>query len=383
MAFPGGGAVWFSAGGGCNYQEHGIVLTSSIVFKFYRKRVPPALYTKQPTDTSNDRCWGGSSTITPKRKERENTRETNTDNGGSIKTKKKPRCRYTHWRSPTKLRATKAPVPINTSKKGRDDDDAAAKGFPRGMGTILGKRKGDGDDIDEIPSKKPKCPPPPPRNRASPSSLLLACKDMPQDRQDAIDEMDFTSLQNIKCVHLSNGLNVWLAGLDDLESREVVVPGRGRLPVKEEYVHRVMGVPRGGKDIPYNIPTKADIKLGLDMFGEFGYTHKMTELLDLITSSDNSDTNFKRMWLMLAGNTIIAPTTSKKVNPRWYVVLRNIDDVKNLNWSKFIADEPHKAVSKGKPTKGCILFYNLLYIHAIDLSGLGIVLPVGPFPINV
>ncbi|XP_044360505.1 uncharacterized protein [Triticum aestivum] len=227
------------------------------------------------------------------------------------------------------------------------------------QGTILGKRKGDGDDIDEIPSKKPKCPPPPPRNRASPSSLLLACKDMPQDRQDAIDEMDFTSLQNIKCGHLSNGLNVWLAGLDDLESREVVVPGRGRLPVKEEYVHRVMGVPRGGKDIPYNIPTKADIKLGLDMFGEFGYTHKMTELLDLITSSDNSDTNFKRMWLMLAGNTVIAPTTSKKVNPRWYVVLRNIDDVKNLNWSKFIADEPHKAVSKGKPTKGCILFYNV------------------------
>ena len=27
--------------------------------------------------------------------------------------------------------------------------------------------------------------------------------------------------------------------------------------------------------------------------------------------------------------------------------------------------------------------YQLLYIHAIDLSGLGIVLPDGPFPINV
>ena len=44
---------------------------------------------------------------------------------------KKPRGRCTHQRSPTKLRASEAPVPIRTSKKGRDDDNAAAKGFPR------------------------------------------------------------------------------------------------------------------------------------------------------------------------------------------------------------------------------------------------------------
>ena len=30
---------------------------------------------------------------------------------------------------PTKLRASKAPLPINTSKKEHDDDDVAAKGF--------------------------------------------------------------------------------------------------------------------------------------------------------------------------------------------------------------------------------------------------------------
>nr|XP_045089486.1 proline-rich protein 36-like [Aegilops tauschii subsp. strangulata] len=60
-----------------------------------------------------------------------------------------------------------------------------------------------------------------------------------------------------------------------------------------------------------------------------------------------------------------------------------IDGIKNLNWYKFIVDELHKALLKRKPTRGCLLFYNLLYIHAIDLSGHGIVLPDGPFPINV
>ena len=63
------------------------------------------------------------------------------------------------------------------------------------MDTMSRKRKGDGDGIDEVPSKKMKRPPS--RNRASPSSLLLACKDMNDDMKVSIDEMDFTSLQNI------------------------------------------------------------------------------------------------------------------------------------------------------------------------------------------
>ena len=102
------------------------------------------------------------------------------------------------------------------------------------------KRKGDGDGIDDVPSKKAKRPPP--RNRASPSLLLLACKDMNDYRKAGIDEMDFTSLRNILCDHLFNNLSVWLADLYDPDSHEVAVPGQGRLPVNEEYVHRVMGV---------------------------------------------------------------------------------------------------------------------------------------------
>ena len=133
--------------------------------------------------------------------------------------------------------------------------------------------------------------------------------------------MDFTSLRNIQCNHLFNNLSVWLADLYNPDSRGVVVPGRGRLPVNEEYVHRVMGVPRGGKDVPYNLPTEADIELGLELFGELGYAPKMTDLVDLIKGFENSDDTFKRMWLLLAGNTVIAPTTSNKVSPRWYAVL--------------------------------------------------------------
>ena len=38
---------------------------------------------------------------------------------------------------------------------------------------------------------------------------------------------------------------------------------------------------------------------------------------------------------------------------------RDMNGIKNLNWSKFIADELHKVVLKRKPTRGCLLFYNV------------------------
>ncbi|KAE8796793.1 hypothetical protein D1007_28089 [Hordeum vulgare] len=172
------------------------------------------------------------------------------------------------------------------------------------------------------------------KKRASPNSLLTVCKDLSGGRKNAIDGMDFKSLREIKCDHLFSYLSEWLVGLYDLESSEAVVPGRGRIPVNEESVHSVMGVPRGGEDIPYNLPTQADIELGIEIFGELEHTPKMTDVFDLITSPINYNEKFKQMWLMLSGNNVIAPTTSNKNNPRWYGVLQNIDRVKHLNRSK-------------------------------------------------
>ena len=68
--------------------------------------------------------------------------------------------------------------------------------------------------------------------------------------------MDLKSLREIKCDHLFSFLSEWLAGLYEPDSREVVVPGRGRIPVNEESVHRVMGVPRGGNDLLTVFPQK-------------------------------------------------------------------------------------------------------------------------------
>ena len=108
--------------------------------KLTKKGFPPLCIPKQPTETSKDRCWGGSSTGTPKRNERETTREKNADNGGSTETKKlHDHC--AHRRSPTKLQGSEVPVPISTSKKDRDELTKTTL-LPRvSPGTRRGERK--------------------------------------------------------------------------------------------------------------------------------------------------------------------------------------------------------------------------------------------------
>lgn len=102
-----------------------------LVYSLLETGFCPALYYKATTsDTTNDRCWDRNSTGKPKRNNKERVKETNADNDGSPETEK-PRDCCAHRRTPTKLLDSETLVPINTSKKGHDNDDAAAKEFPR------------------------------------------------------------------------------------------------------------------------------------------------------------------------------------------------------------------------------------------------------------
>ena len=114
------------------------VLLSSCCVCCNEKGFPPALYSKATNRTSKDRCWGGSSTITPKRNERETTKEKNADNGGSTETKKL-HGHFAHRGSPTKLQGSEAPVPISTSRGTATKTTLLPRVSP---GTRRGERKG-------------------------------------------------------------------------------------------------------------------------------------------------------------------------------------------------------------------------------------------------
>jgi hypothetical protein len=57
---------------------------------------------------------------------------------------------------------------------------------------------------------------------------------------------------------LPAGLSTFLLNNFDATTSELVLPGRGRIAVNADSVHRVFGLPNGGDPVPYEFDSTAD-----------------------------------------------------------------------------------------------------------------------------
>lgn len=85
-------------------------------------------------------------------------------------------------------------------------------------------------------------------------------------QKDAAGDMGMRLLMNIRCKNLSNVLCDWLARKYNTSSRCFVIPGRGSIPLDEESVFNMLGVPRGGIDVPYKVGREVEERLFPQMF---------------------------------------------------------------------------------------------------------------------
>ena len=117
-------------------------------------------------------------------------------------------------------------------------------------------------------------------NRGSPMMLVKLYSHMSNNQRRLIDDAGFGGLLNCRCSQLFPDLCQWLLDCYDPESSELVLPRRGRIPITEAIVHRVMGIPRGSKLIKCEI----DASASSFMQNEFGFTKgnrpKISELLN-------------------------------------------------------------------------------------------------------
>lgn len=61
------------------------------------------------------------------------------------------------------------------------------------------------------------------------------------------------------CESLPEKLYVWLASVFDTQSRELAIPGRGRIPVDADAVQRVLGIPKKGPKINLSVKSTSNM----------------------------------------------------------------------------------------------------------------------------
>lgn len=84
----------------------------------------------------------------------------------------------------------------------------------------------------------------------------------------------------------------------------------------------------------------------------------------IIAMNGKADDKFLRAWLIAAMSCLLCPTTSLHVSLRCYPNFINLDDVVNINFCEFVADQIHEACLKlgDKNSAKCCVYHLLLSI---------------------
>ncbi|KAM0875509.1 hypothetical protein ACQ4PT_036735 [Festuca glaucescens] len=190
------------------------------------------------------------------------------------------------------------------------------------------------------------------------------------------------SFLDIKCEQLHNPLICWFVRCYEPARRAFVVPCRGAIPLIEESVHIMTGLPRGQLEVKYYADYELEAVIAARLFPGGTSRPKVSDLAKMVEQYVGADESFKELWMLFIMSTVVAPTTDNKMSNKCYPMLVDIARANKLNLCKFVADELHDHLSNQKYTKGCLLYCMLRYFDALQTDHFELELGNARFAIN-
>ncbi|CAL4940636.1 unnamed protein product [Urochloa decumbens] len=210
-----------------------------------------------------------------------------------------------------------------------------------------------------------------PRHRASPIRIVRLYPHLTPEQRKMIEDAGFGGLLKIGCPTFPLGFCGWLLRRFDTDYCELVIKGRGRIPITAESVHRVLGIPNGGGDVKYRLDEDAMAFMS-DKLGASGrYSPTVSSIENSLKQMKSADEHFLRMFMVLVISSFLCPTTSLRISPRCFPPLVDIKSISELNWCKFVVEQLRKSVvaygRKGKHSvPGCLFYLVILYLDSLD-----------------
>lgn len=210
-------------------------------------------------------------------------------------------------------------------------------------------------------------------NRSSPMKIVRLYKHMSPSQRKLLQAYGFGSLLDIKCSKLQPQLCKYLMEHFNPDTCQLEFGARGSIPVTEEAVHKVLGIPMGREPVVHELSIDA-ISFMLDQLGiQNGTQPKIVDIEKELAGMNAADERYLRLWLMYVICSVLAPTTGTRVSPRCYPSLLDTRRIPALNWCRFVITMLIKAAKdkdKKNIFKACMPFLMIFYIDSLDIKNM-------------
>ena len=192
--------------------------------------------------------------------------------------------------------------------------------------------------------------------------FIAISKLLTPDQKRLVDSMGFSHLLDLCCESVPRGISIWLAKHFDVKSRTLILLNGSRIVITPLFVHRVLGIPIGGKAISKRCEDSVKSWICQETKCK-GSNPTINELKALFTPQ-LSGGKFKVVFTLFALSSFLCPTSYGCASPDYYSAIALPDEINGYDWCSVVLDKITQSIEFYQKTQassssatlgGCIL----------------------------
>jgi len=169
--------------------------------------------------------------------------------------------------------------------------------------------------------------------------FINVCKNLTAKQISLVKDIGFGNLLDLCCTELPRTLVRWLVRYFESSTNCFNLPGGFSFILNSYTVHRILGIPIGGRNIPKKCSQSLREQLKIETKCA-GHSPSIKEMIDLLTPPQDEGTpellgdQFQRIFVMFATAVFLCPTTYECISPDYLAALEGpTTDISTYDWS--------------------------------------------------
>jgi hypothetical protein len=161
------------------------------------------------------------------------------------------------------------------------------------------------------------------------------CKSLSPKQRGYVADIGQESLLDLRLEELPRAFVAWIVSNYNASQRMFVFKSGFEFPFNALCVHKVLGIPIGGRRIPIKCSDEFRNVVRSRSCCE-GTTPTINELMNLL-SSDLEENEFKTYWMMFNVSAFLCPTTYECASPDYLLALEGpSEEIRSYDWSSAV-----------------------------------------------